>query len=349
MSLDLIPLPENSPIVLAGKAANHAAARASFDDYRSRRPHNTIRRQDADLTLFADFLKDAGAPVGDLATDPQQWQGITWGLVEGFVKWQLMNGYAVGTVNLRLSTVKTYAQLALKAGALDVSEYARIRTVKGYSQSDKLTVDQTRRSNGIETRRSTKARATSKASKKTEPVFLSKEQRDALIEQPDTPKGIRDALMVCLMLEQGLRVGEVVILQRADFDLSSGLLRVYRPKTQKTQVHRLTEKTLAAARSYLKIAPKDGNIWRRGAEKGNADLTEQGMSERAINYRLAMFGRHMGIDNLSAHDLRHTWAERAKKNPAKTLQEAGGWNSPAMPLRYQKSSEIANDGLLLED
>ena len=30
------------------------------------------------------------------------------------------------------------------------------------------------------------------------------------------------------------------------------------------------------------------------------------------------------------------------------LQGAGGWNSPAMPLRYVESAKIANDGVKLE-
>src|SRR5689334_9637181 len=131
MTIDLIPLPEDSPLALAGQAANRAAARDTFSDYRSRKAKNTTRRQDADLQLFADYLESAGVPVGDFATDPAAWQGITWGLVEGFIRWQLLNGYAVDSVNVRLSTVKQYAQLALKAGALPVSEYAMIRTVKG--------------------------------------------------------------------------------------------------------------------------------------------------------------------------------------------------------------------------
>lgn len=53
--------------------------------------------------------------ASDLARDPNAWRGVTWGLVEGFVKWQLRRGYSVGSVNVRLSTVKTYCKLALKA------------------------------------------------------------------------------------------------------------------------------------------------------------------------------------------------------------------------------------------
>jgi len=46
-------------------------------------------------------------------------------------------------------------------------------------------------------------------SKKSEPIFLSKEQRDIITASDGTPRGKRDALIICLMLEHGLRVGEV--------------------------------------------------------------------------------------------------------------------------------------------
>jgi len=54
---------------------------------------------------------------------------------------------------------------------------------------------------------------------------------------------------------------------------------------------------------------------------------------------------------LSAHDLRHYWATRAALNgtPLDRLQDAGGWSSPAMPLRYVENAKIANQGVLLGD
>src|SRR5512139_4345005 len=163
MTTNLIPLPENSPLVIAGQAASKAAARQVFIDYRTHKAKNTIRRQDADLQLFADYLKASEISVGELSTDPKAWQGMTWGLVEGFVKWQLLEGYAVDSVNVRLSTVKQYAQLALKAGALDVSEYAMIRAIKGYSHKEKPNIDGARKAEGIDTRRQEKARMMTKA------------------------------------------------------------------------------------------------------------------------------------------------------------------------------------------
>ena len=82
-------------------------------------------------------------------------------------------------------------------------------------------------------------------------MSLTPDQAARLKAQPDTPQGRRDALLLCLLLDHGLRVGEVAGLAVRDFDLAAGELRFYRPKVDKIQTHRLTADTLAAARAYL--------------------------------------------------------------------------------------------------
>jgi integrase len=74
------------------------------------------------------------------------------------------------------------------------------------------------------------------------------------------------------------------------------------------------------------------------------------MSERAITGRVAELGARIGVQGLSAHDLRHYWATRAARNgtPLDRLQDAGGWNSPAMPMRYIEAAKIANEGVRLD-
>jgi integrase len=186
-------------------------------------------------------------------------------------------------------------------------------------------------------------------------VSIAPEQAAQLMAQPETPQGRRDTLLMALLLEHGLRVGEVALLDINDFDLKAGTLIFYRPKVDKTQTHALTPQTLKAARAYFKQdAPKKGSLWRTSASKTDGrkaagTLTGQGMSERGLTKRVKMLGEKIGLQGLSAHDARHYWATQAVHNntPIDRLQDAGGWNSPAMPLRYVESAKIANEGVKL--
>src|SRR5690606_12689312 len=281
---DITASPTN-PIAAIGQAANTVAARHVFDDYRQRKAENTLRRQDADLTLFADYLNSVGIPADsdELAVNPAAWLGVTWGLVAGFVQWMLQQGYATGSVNVRLSTIKTYAKLASKAGTLDKLEYLQIKDVTGYSSKERKRLDE---------RRAEAALTTRKGHKKAEAVRMSPEQARALkIGQPDTPQGRRDAVLMGLLLDHGLRCGEVALLEVTNVDLKAGELRFYRPKVDKVQTHRFTPDTRRALQRWFDSgdAPGVGKLL-RGSRKGG-HLTSAGMSERAITKRVEALGR----------------------------------------------------------
>ena len=329
----------------AGQAANEAAARSAFADYRSRKAANTIRRQENTLALFAHFLEETtGTQAGDLAGGPGAWHGVTWGLVEGFARWLLLGGYAVGSVNGHLSTVKTYAKLAARSGALSAQDVAMIRTVAGYRKKEGKQVDEKRTAASIPTRGGRKGRA-----KKNEPVSLTPAQAQALKEQPNTSQGRRDRLLLCLLADHGLRVGEVAGLAVTDVDLKRGELRFYRPKVDKTQTHKLTADAWEAARVYLDNDGLSIGPLLRASRKGGR-LADPGMTTRAITARVGELGARVGVAGLSAHDLRHYWATQAARSgtPIDRLQDAGGWSSPAMPLQYIEAAAIANEGVKLE-
>jgi integrase len=340
------------PVMLeqAGQAADQAAARHRFADYRSRRAAHTVRRQDADLALFAEFLYTSRVSyVGELNRDPEAWRGVTWGLVEAFVKWMLKEGYAVASVNVRLSTVKTYARLAFQAGAVSAEAYALIRAVQGYSQREKRRLDQQRPHQRV-------------GLKKAAPVSISPEQARLLkTAHEETPQGRRDALMMCLLLDHGLRVGELAGLPASSLDADAGLLRFFRPKVNKTQTHRLSRDALAAAHAYLPFlagqpevntapVPVQAPAPLLRASLKNGQLGKAGMTERAITQRVNLLGRRIGLTGLSAHDCRHYWATAAARSGTDpfSLQQAGGWSSLAMPRRYVEDDAIANKGLRLD-
>ena len=306
-----------------GKVASKVAARHRFEEYRSRLADETLRRQDADLDLFASFLHQLDLEVGDLAHEPQAWRGVTWGLVEAFSQWQLREGYAVPTINVHLSSVKTYTRLAFQAGTIPAEEYALIRSVRGYSRREQVRLDRRRERTRLGLKKST-------------PVKITAEQARMLKMQPDTPQGRRDALIMCLLLDHGLRVGELAGIDADDLELEAGILRFYRPKVNKQQKHKLSGDTLAAARAYQSYGDliPGAQLLRRSYKDEN--LGKPGLTVRSITQRVRFLGEVIGLPGLSAHDCRHYWATTAAKhgtNPF-VLQEAGGWNSLAMPRRY---------------
>jgi integrase len=345
-----------------GEVANQVAADSVCADYRSCKAANTIRRQDWDLHRFTEYLHEVGVttygnhvPIlpgtidhgrmtdpPTLATEPRAWAGLTWGLVEGFNRWQLGRGFAVGSVNVRLSTVKTYAKLAAKAGTIDAGELALIRNVAGYSRPEKKRIDAQRDDAGVFTRVGVK---------KPNPVLISRDQAARLKDQPNTPQGRRDRLIMCLLIDHGLRVSEVAALTVGAFDLGRREFLFYRPKVDKEQTHELTDESFEAARDYLgQDAPEaSGDSLLRGSRKGGR-LTDAGMTTQSINLRVRTLGDAAGVDGLSPHDLRHYWATTAARNktPIDRLQDAGGWASPAIPLtRYIEPAKIANEGVNL--
>src|SRR5947209_12248734 len=222
-----------------GHVANMAARQNVLADYQKRKSTQTLRRQRADIALFEQFLASAGHVVEGLASHLENWSFVTWGLVEAFNRWQLQQGYATGSINVRLATIKTYAQMAAKTEYLPHQEMALIQTVKGYRSSEARNVDEKRE----QTRQD--------GTKKALPVSISPVHADLLKKQPKTARGRRDALLMCLLLDHALRVSEVAALNVCSINLETAELTIYRHKTNKTHTHALTADTYTAARAYL--------------------------------------------------------------------------------------------------
>lgn len=322
--MEIIPVTSES--ISIGQLANEYAIQNVFSEYQSKVAANTLKRQRADIDLFSAFLRIVGMNTVDLMHNPTEWSGITFGLIEAFKKWQLDQGYAIASINAHISTVKIYARLALKAGSISHQEYALIKTVEGYKHKEGRNVDQ-------------KREVTRVGDKKADPVSLSPEQVKALKSQPDTHQGRRDAFLMCLLFDHGLRCGEVAALTPESINLSTGMLTFYRQKVDKTQTHQLTRDTLLAAIRYLEICKPVGKLLMGSRKSGTL---QGGMSERAITDRVRELGERIGVKGLSAHDCRHDWVKNAIKGDTdiKALQQAGGWSSPAMPhyamLKTQK-------------
>jgi len=318
----------------AGQVANYVAAKHAFSDYQDRKAANTLTVQRQALQSFTDYLADVGTQPGDLYADPEAWRGVTWGLVEGFVKWLLNKGYSLATVNVRLSTVKVYAKLAAKAGAIEPQDLAMIQTVSGYRHSEGKNIDATRDT-------------TRRGLKKADWTVITPQQAEQLKRQADTPQGRRDAVIMTVLIDHGLRVSELARLTVGDVDLENNELRFYRPKTDDQDKHWFTPDSREALRAYMtQDAPAIGPLLKASHRHGG--LTKRGMSIRAISARVKVLGQAIGIEHLSPHDLRHFGATDLARNntPLDRLQAWGGWNSVAMPMAYIERAEHGNEGVI---
>ncbi|MCA9968595.1 MAG: site-specific integrase, partial [Anaerolineales bacterium] len=327
---------------------------------------NTVKRQARDLEQFAEYLLDVGIPLdngADFQTNPDAWQGVTWGLVEGFIQWLLHEGYAVNTVNARLSTVRTYAQMAVKAGAIPRAEGMLIQSVQSLSRQGGLNVDARR----AQTRkrqvtydykpdgRKRRVVVTRRSTKKRRPTPLTPAQAETLMRARNaSPQAARDALLMCLLLEHGLRASEAALLKRENVDLAQGLLRFFRPKVKGTAhewaTHKLTPAARAALDAYLPLypptLPADAPLLltttRLRKDGSGGRLRRGGLSRIRLSERVAWLGKQAGIPKLSAHDCRHHAATRMARlgYGVDELMDWFGWSSAQTAMRYVASVEV---------
>jgi len=324
---------ENTPAIIQRSGAALSDVAALADEYaratRLERYHEglrdeTIRRQKTDLATFTRFLHSIGVQAGDFYQDLNAWHGISAGLLEAFIEWQKLQGYSIGTINVRLATIKAYCHLAYEVGILDIDTHTHIQGVKGIQRKQARNIDARRPVSRV-------------GYKKAQAVDIPLEMLYKL-KHPDTGfLARRDALLMCLLLDHGLRVGEIVILKRNQIALRARQITFYRPKVDEPQTDRLTDDTLAAARAYLPTLP--------AKQESLFDLAITSVQER-----VRTLGELVGIQGLSPHDCRHSWATRAASHgtPLDRLKQAGGWSNLQTPLRYIKAAAIANEGVILE-
>jgi integrase len=286
-------------------------------------------------------MRSHGVGTADLFTDPQAWQGITWGLVQGFQRWMMEQGYSMKTVNDRVSTVKVYMSLANQAGIIPDGEILRLQALRGYTRKEAVDADHHRAAEGKPTRRGSK--------KQLATLVTDDQARKLKGDQPDTPQGRRDALLMCILLDHGLRVSEVATLAVANFDLEKHQVVFYRQKTGRTSKHVLRGRIWQCLLEYLEKDQHDkSGPLLLASSKSGALIHGSGLTVRAIHERVKLLGRVVGIENLSPHDCRHYGATKAGHDPKVSLAALlawGGWESPTSAARYIDRGQADNDGV----
>ncbi|MDE0777960.1 MAG: tyrosine-type recombinase/integrase [Nocardioides sp.] len=178
---------------------------------------------------------------------------------------------------------------------------------------------------------------------------LTSDELRGLIKACTPPKGAtpaemlrhrRDEAMLRLMLESGMRAGEVVALQLADVDLPGGVATVTRGKGGKGRIVPFGPEVALALDRYLRLRRSH-----RLADRTDLWLGDRGkgFSYDALHKTLAMRADAAGIVGFHPHKLRHTAAHRwlAAGGSESGLMAVAGWTRPDMLMRYTKAQASA--------
>lgn len=146
----------------------------------------------------------------------------------------------------------------------------------------------------------------------------------------------RDEAIIRLMMETGLRAGEVVSLALDDVSITQGTAIIRRGKGGKGRPVPFSAKTAEAIGRYMRM--------RRTHKLADSPALWLGDRNRGFTYdalHFALRGRAdlAGIDRFHPHLLRHTAAHRwlAAGGSEGGLMAIAGWSQPDMLMRYTRA------------
>ena len=146
------------------------------------------------------------------------------------------------------------------------------------------------------------------------PKFLNQTDIENLLAVPDVSGeiGLRDKAILELMYAAGLRVSEVVDLQISNVDLESGILTC-KGKGSKTRRVPIGKSAVEWLRLYLIARRKKENI-----EINNIFVSSLGKSltRQAIFNFIKEYAEKIGLEDVSPHTLRHSFATHLIQNSA---------------------------------
>jgi integrase/recombinase XerD len=163
---------------------------------------------------------------------------------------------------------------------------------------------------------------------------FNEEQARALLTAPNrkTVAGLRDSVMVLMLLDTGIRVSELLGIRMQDVDWERGMIAVMGKGSRERSVPLGTR----ARRELQRYLSKRRDLQRH--DPLFVTSTGRQVSQRSFQTRLARYGRKAGVEGVrcSPHTFRHTFATWWLRNGGDvfTLQRILGHSSLEMVKRY---------------
>lgn len=146
------------------------------------------------------------------------------------------------------------------------------------------------------------------------PRFLNGTEIEMLLASPDvsTETGLRDRAILELMYACGLRVSEVLNLKLSNIDIDAGILTTT-GKGNKTRRVPVGSHAVEWIKSYLELRRRIENI-----EIDNLFVTTNGqvLTRQAIHASIKEYAAKCGLEGVSPHTLRHSFATHLVQNNA---------------------------------
>lgn len=243
------------------------------------RSKNTIDGYRINLTLFVKWFTQTNRCEWDVAK-------VTPLDIKAYRKYLQDANKAPGTVNYKLSTLRMFFSWAVDEGLIVSNPTRKIKPIrqgqrapKWLNRPDMFAILRT-------------------AEEDIQRVEVRGNARKILIAK-------RTYTMLVLMLQAGLRISEVCVLQQDDIELRarSGKVIVRRGKGRKYREIPLNVDARQAVGEWL-------DVWSGDKYLFDNHRTGKPLTPRTIQYALARIGRLAGLDKkLTPHQLRHTFGK----------------------------------------
>ena len=237
------------------------------------------------------------------------WEQLNFAAVAKVRAALLDDGYAVSSVNMALSALRGVAQTAFNLNCMNAETLARIRSVK--------------RVNGDIQR---KGRA------------LNKQEIRALIQaakqHPLPVRRCRDVAIVLTLCGTGLRAGELVKLERRDYD--NGVLIVRQGKGRRYREIHVADVVNKAICTWLKVSANEESSTLFGRIQRNGKVISQPLTTTGLTGILAELQQTSGITRFTPHDMRRSFITRLLEQGVdiNTARQLAGHSDISTTTRY---------------
>jgi len=161
-------------------------------------------------------------------------------------------------------------------------------------------------------------------------------------ENDPSPAGMRDAAVIAVMYQAGLRRAEVVSLDLENYDPETGMLEILHAKRNKQRTAYLTNGAVLAVADWLAVRGNEPGPLFHPINKSKR-IQNKRLSDQAIYYVLVERAEQAGVKDVSPHDLRRTFVSDLLDAGAdiSTVAKMAGHSNVSTTSRYDRRGEVS--------